>query len=131
MSKKNGWVLKRLHLLLSVLIVVPVSVIYGVPLLLPKFLDIKVNTTDLSNLLKAIMGLYLGIATVWVTGIINSKYWKTATQLNIIFMLTLAAGRALSMLTDGLPTAGFVFGIIAELIIGLFSIYQLKKYSLK
>jgi len=58
-------------------------------------------------------------------------YWKSATQLNVLFMLTLATGRLLSMVFDGLPTDGYVFGVIAEFIIGFFSIYQLKKYSTK
>ena len=44
-------------------------------------------------------------------------------------MLTLATGRALSMIIDGLPTNGYIFGIIAEFTLGLYSIYQLKKYS--
>lgn len=74
------------------------------------------------------MCLYLGISLVWFLGIWKTKYWKSATQLNILFMLTLATGRALSMVTDGLPTLGYIFGIIAELVIGLFSIYQLRKY---
>jgi hypothetical protein len=44
-------------------------------------------------------------------------------------MLSLAIGRVISMFMDGLPTEGYIFGIIAEFILGLFSIYQLKKYS--
>jgi hypothetical protein len=46
-------------------------------------------------------------------------------------MLALATGRILSMLTDGLPTGGYIFGVIAELVIGLFAIFQLKKYANK
>mgnify|MGYP001943794234 CR=1 FL=1 len=77
------------------------------------------------------MCLYLGISVVWGLGVWKSKYWKRATELNILFMLTLATGRALSMITDGLPTNGYIFGIIAELLLGLFSMYQLKKYNVK
>jgi hypothetical protein len=68
---------------------------------------------------------------VWFLGIWKTEYWKSATQLNILFMLTLAMGRVLSMLTDGLPTGGYIFGVIAEFAIGFFSIYQLKKHTLK
>ena len=129
MTDKTNWIFKNLHLLVSISIVVPTAIIYGSPLILPEQLDIQVNTIDLSNMLKAIMGLYLGISIIWILGIWKSKYWKRATELNALFMLTLAFGRALSMVIDGLPTGGFIFAIIAEVLLGLFSIYQLKKYS--
>lgn len=129
MPYKIKWILKNLHLIISLFIVVPTAIIYGSPSLLPEHLDIQVYTNDLANMLKAIMGLYLGISVVWVLGMWKVKYWNRATQLNILFMLTLATGRAFSMVTDGLPSGGFIFGIIAELGIGLFSIFQLKKYS--
>nr|WP_299135134.1 DUF4345 domain-containing protein [uncultured Tenacibaculum sp.] len=109
--------------------VVPTAIIYGTPSILSTNLNIEVSTIDLSNLLKAIMCLYIGISCIWLVGIIKEKYWKSATQLNILFMLTLATGRILSIIIDGIPTNGYVFGVIAELVIGLFSVYQLRKYS--
>ena len=131
MITKSKWLFKNLHLLISLLIVVPTAIIYGSPSILSERLDIQVNTIDLANMLKAIMCLYLGNSLIWIFGIWKSEYWKIATQLNILFMISLAIGRTLSMLTDGLPTEGYIFGIIAEFTIGLFSIYQLKKYSPK
>ena len=122
-------IFKSLHLIISLSIVVPTAIIYGSPSVLPEHLDIQVNTIDLSNMLKAIMCLYLGISLIWILGIWKTKYWKIATQLNVLFMLTLATGRALSMIMDGFPTGGYIFGIIAELLVGLFSLYQLKKYA--
>jgi hypothetical protein len=129
MTDKINWIFKNLHLLVSLSIVVPTAIIYGSPTVLPEHLDIKVETIDLSNMLKAVMCLYLGISLVWILGIWKTVYWKIATRLNILFMLSLASGRALSMITDGVPTGGYIFGIIAEFGIGLYSIYQLKKYT--
>ncbi len=129
MTNKKYWIYKNLHLIISVSIVLPTAIIYGSPSILKEHLDIQVNTTDLSNLLKAVMCLYLGILLVWVLGMWKTRYWIIATQLNILFMLTLATGRALSMITDGMPTGGYILGIVAESVLGLFSIYQLKKYS--
>ncbi|MFV8332979.1 DUF4345 domain-containing protein [Flavobacterium sp. GSP14] len=129
MKSKTNWILKNLHLFLSLSIVVPTAIIYGTPSILPVYLDIQVNTVDFSNMLKAIMCLYLGISIVWILGIWKTKYWKTATQLNILFMLSLAIGRMISMLMDGFPTGGYIFGIIAEFVLGSYSIFQLKKYS--
>jgi hypothetical protein len=131
MKDKINWTLKNLHLIVSLSIVVPTAIIYGSPSILSRQLDIQVNTIDLSNMLKAIMCLYLGVSAVWILGIWNNNYWKSATQLNILFMLTLATGRTVSMITDGLPTEGYIFAVIAEFIIGLFSMYQLKKYKLE
>ncbi|WP_299124861.1 DUF4345 domain-containing protein [uncultured Tenacibaculum sp.] len=128
--KIYNWIIKNLHLLISLGIVVPTAIIYGSPSILPQQLDIQVNTIDLSNMLKAIMCLYFGISLVWILGIWKTQYWKRATELNILFMLTLATGRGLSMIADGIPTNGYVFGITAELLLGLFSIYQLKKHNI-
>ncbi len=129
MPNKIKWIFKNLRLLISLLIVVPTSIIYGSSLLLSNYVDIQASTIDLSNMLKAVMCLYLAISFVWVLGVLKTEYWKIATQLNILFMLSLATGRVLSMITDGLPTRSYIFGIIAESAIGLFSIYQLKKYA--
>ena len=129
MTDKINWFIKNLHLIVSSFIVIPTGIIYGSPSILPQRLDIQVNTIDLSNLLKAIMLLYIGVSFVWILGICKTKYWKSATQLNILFMLTLATGRILSLITDGVPTNGYIFAVIAESIISVFSIYQLKKYN--
>lgn len=129
MNNKINWIFKNLHLIISLFIVVPTAIIYGSPSILPERLDIQVNTIDLSNMLKAIMCLYLGVSLIWVLGIWKIEYWKMATQLNILFMLSLATGRALSMLMDGMPTGGYIFGIVAEFVIGIYSIYQLKKFG--
>ncbi len=131
MKDKINLVLKNLHLLISIAIVLPTGIIYGSPSILTQQLDIQVNTIDLSNMLKAIMCLYIGISIVWFLGICKKEYWKPATKLNILFMLTLAIGRALSIVVDGLPTGGYIFGIIAEFVLGIYSIYQLKKYSIQ
>jgi hypothetical protein len=129
MKSKINWILQNLHLIISLSIVVPTAIIYGSPSILPEYLNIKVNTVDFSNMLKAIMCLYLGISFVWILGIWRTEYWKTATQLNVLFMLSLATGRAISMLMDGFPTGGYIFGIIAEFVLGFYSIFQLIKYN--
>lgn len=131
MKDKLHWFLKNIHLIVSLVIVIPTAIIYGSPSILPEHLDIQVNTIDLSNMLSAMMCLYLGVSFVWFLGIWKNRYWKSATQLNILFMLTLAAGRLLSMFLDGLPTGGYIFGVIAELVIGCYAIYQLRKYGVK
>ena len=72
------------------------------------------------------MCLYLGVSAVWIAGVLKPNYWKVATQLNILFMLTLGTGRLLSMAADGLPTDGYIFGVVAELSLGMYALYQLR-----
>ena len=78
MGNRTNWFLKNLHLLISLVIILPTSIVYGSPFILSKQLNIKVNTIDLSNLLKANMFLYLGISTVWILGISKLSCWKQA-----------------------------------------------------
>ena len=129
--KKISWINQCIHLIISSVIIIPIAFIYGFSptTLLPKHLNIIVETIDLSNLLRAIMCLYLGMSFVWILGILNPKYWKAATQLNFLFMATLACGRIMSMLIDGIPSGGYIFGVIAELILAALALWQLKKYS--
>lgn len=129
MNIRLKWFFKNLHLIVSLIIVVPTAIIYGVAPaeLLPQHLDIQVTTNDLSNFLRAIMCLYLGVSSVWLLGVLKVNHWKMATQLNVLFMLTLGTGRIISMILDGLPTAGYVFGVVAELTLGFYAVYQLRK----
>lgn len=133
MKDNFSWILNRLHLIISVIIVVPTAFVYGYSptTLLSQHLDIPVTTIDLSNFLRAIMCFYLGVSSIWVFGILKNKYWKSATQLNVLFMLTLGCGRLLSMLIDGMPTGGYVFGVIAELMLAALAFYQLRKSEIK
>jgi hypothetical protein len=126
---KTTFLLKNLHLIISTLIVVPVAFTYGIlpNKILPVFLDFKVETTDLHNVFRAIMGLYLAFSVFWILGIFKSNYWYAATLSNMLFMLGLACGRIVSLLLDGMPSLVFFVGTIGELILALYAFYQLKK----
>ena len=122
---------RNLHLIISVCIVVPTAIIYGSPSILPQHLNIQVSSVDLANMLKAIMCFYLVASFIWIAGIFKSKFWKIATELNILFMLSLAMGRLISMIVDGWPSGGYIFGVIAELSLGLYASYQLRQEGSK
>jgi len=128
MKPSATYLFTNLHLAASIALVVPTGIIYGSPSLMPAFLDIQVETVDLANMLKANMALYLGVSAVWLAGMLKSTLWQRATELNVLFMLTLSGGRLLSMATDGLPTDGYIFGVIAELAIGAYALYQPRQH---
>lgn len=113
----------KVHLVISVLIVIPVSFVYGFN---PssKF-DIQLQTIDEHNFFKAIMGLYIGFSILWILGVFKHQYLKFALITNMIFMLGLGFGRVLSLFIDGTPTFGYIFGAFAELFLGFYGCWVL------
>ncbi|MBC7523864.1 MAG: DUF4345 domain-containing protein [Flavobacterium sp.] len=122
-------ILKNLHLILSSIIVIPVAIVYG---FCPHLLfQITINSINEHSIFKAIMGLYLAFGLLFILGICYRHYWKTATQVNILFMFSLAFGRIISFVFDGFPSPVFLFGTLGELILGFYGLLQLKQHSIK
>jgi hypothetical protein len=120
-------VLKHTHLVISSVVVFPISFVYG---FFPEvFFKLSVNTVDESNILKAIMGIYIGFAILWIMGIFQMRYWKIATVSNFIFMFGLAFGRIVSMLLDGVPSAILLLGVFGELILGCYGVYIYQQFE--
>lgn len=124
MLKTKQDIIKKIHLIISVCIVVPVAFVYGFK---PELsFDMFLETVDEQNFHKAIMGLYLGFSALWILGVFKSSYLKTALITNMIFMLGLGFGRVISIVSDGIPTFGYVFGTVAELFLGIYGFWVLK-----
>ncbi len=124
MLKTKQDIISKIHLIISVLIVVPVAFVYGFN---PSSeFDIHLNTIDEHNFFKAIMGLYLGFSILWILGVFKANYLKVALITNLIFMLGLGFGRLLSLFLDGTPTFGYQFGTLAELFLGFYGLWVIK-----
>ncbi len=124
MLKTKQDIISKIHLIISVLIVVPVAFVYGFN---PSSeFDIHLNTVDEHNFFKAIMGLYLGFSILWILGVFKANYLKVALITNLIFMLGLGFGRLLSLFLDGTPTFGYQFGTLAELFLGFYGLWVIK-----
>ena len=121
---------RNLHLLISAIIITIISLTYGLfpDNVLPGIFDFEVGSTDLKQVFRATMGLYLGMAILWVIGIFNAFHWRTATIANVVFMIGLSVGRIISLIIDGVPTIWFSIGLGLELSLGLWGIINLKKY---
>lgn len=117
-------IIQKIHLIISVIIVVPVAFVYA--FYPDSQFELFPKTADELNFYKAIMGLYLGFSIIWILGVFKSSMLKTAIITNLVFMLGLGFGRLLSMAVDGLPTFGFMFGTFAELFLGTYGIWVLK-----
>ena len=123
MFKTKQDFIKKIHLLISICIVVPVAFFYGFN---PDFhFDIQLQTIDEHNFFKAIMGIYLGFSFLWLLGLFKRNYLRMAIVTNIIFMIGLSTGKILSFLLDGRPTFGYQFGTFAELFLGCYGIWVL------
>jgi len=119
-----------LHLTISAIIVTIISFIYGLfpNDILPKFFDFKVESIDLKQVFRAMMGLYLGMVVLWLIGIFKPSHWRIATISNVLFMIGLALGRIISLIMDGTPSISFSIGLALELILALWGIKNLNKY---
>jgi hypothetical protein len=122
---------KTLHLKISAIAILFIGTVYGFfpNKFFPGRFDFSVATIDLKNIFRATMGLYIGMVVIWIAGIINPKIWAAATLTNIAFMGGLAAGRLVSLLVDGMPTIYFIYGLAGELLLAVWGIYNLVRYS--
>lgn len=126
-TPRNFKLITKIHLIISVIIVIPAAVIYGfIPDL---FFDISVITNDEQSVFKAILGLYLGFSALWILGILKPSFLKSALISNTIFMLGLGLGRCLSMVFDDLPGTFFLYGTAGELLLGFYGLWVLLKYE--
>jgi hypothetical protein len=124
--KTKADITTKIHLIISVCIVIPVAFSYG---FYPDLqFELFPKTIDEHNFYKAIMGLYLGFSAFWIWGVLNSNFLKTALVTHCIFMLGLGSGRVLSILIDGLPTFGYIFGTVAELFLGVYGLWVIKRF---
>ena len=121
---KTNW-RHNLHLYISIPVVIAAALVYGFQ---PDFLfEMSSQTTDESNIYKAIMGLYLCFAAFWCIGLKQTSYWKAATISNMLFMLGLGLGRLISFAVDGMPSPVLLFGTVGELTLAVYAYLQLQK----
>jgi hypothetical protein len=112
---------------------VPIALGYGAkPSFTLDFLfGISVETTNLTHIMRAVMGLYLGMVVFWLYGAFNSSLTGAALAACAVFMLGLAVGRLLSFALDGLPHWLLVVYAGLEILLGLTAIalYREQSYS--
>ena len=118
----------KIHLIISVLIVIPVALVYG---FFPEILyQDSVSGVRFQHSFKSIMAVYLGFAYLSLMGVFSSKYLKPALLSQVVFMLGLGFGRLISFSIDGLPSLFFTLGTFGELILGFYGLsvlYNEKK----
>lgn len=124
-------ILKNLHLLISTPIVILAALLYGVrpDAIFSRVLDISFDTPDEQSVFRALMGLYVSMAVLWILGIFKPSFWKAATLSNLFFMAGIALGRLFSIVWDGIPSELFFYGFVGEAILAVYAGYQWIRFS--
>ena len=83
--------LSRLLLIVAALGLVPIALSYGlVPEISMSLLyGIEVDGTSLTHILRAVMGLYLALATLWIFGAVIPELERPALISLVVFVLSL------------------------------------------
>jgi len=109
--------IKKAFLIFSFVAVSIFALLYGIS---PRwyaatFLGINDLNLNLAHILRALAGLYLALAAFWLYAAFNDKYRDAAILTAILFAGGLAAGRCLSLITDGQPAFMLMTYLAAEL----------------
>ena len=105
-----------------------ISLSYGIvpDVTLSYLYGIEVDSINLSNIFRAVMGLYVAFVIFWITGAFNDSLKIPALWSLIIFMAGLASGRFLSLIIDGIPHPLFVLWMLLEIIFGVLGYKYIK-----
>ena len=112
------------------MVVIFAAIIYGgaPKTLLPIFFDFRLENLELKNIFRGIMGLYIAFASYWAWSLKEPKYWKGATQSNVIFMGGLTFGRLISLIIDGVSIQ-YTIGMLLEFFMMVWGLYNLKRLN--
>jgi len=114
----------RAFLIFCAVGLVPIALGYGAKpsFTLDAMFGIKVETTNLTHIMRAVMGLYLGMVVFWLYGAFNQSQARPALAACAVFMLGLAAGRILSFIMDGMPHWLLIVYAVLEIVLGLIAV---------
>jgi len=118
-------------LIFSAVGVLPVALAYGAypSFSLPLLYDIEITSNNLSNVFRAIMGLYVAFNIFWVIGALNSSLRLIALWSLFIFYTGAGAGRVLSIVLDGAPDVIFILYLILEIFGSAISFWLIRGFK--
>ena len=120
----NETVKTRTFLIFCAVGLVPIALGYGAKpsVSLDALFGISVNTTNLTHIMRAVMGLYIGMVVFWLWGAFSKPMVGPELAGCAVFMLGLAGGRVLSFILDGMPHWLLVVYAGLEIVLGLIAI---------
>ena len=119
----------KLFLLVGATVLVPVALSYGVDpaVILPKFMNIRVEGVDQTHIFRALMCLYLGMSTFCAIAAFTSSWRHVAVIWAVFFAFSLAIGRILSLIVDGMPSRILLLYLAVELALGIWGLAVLAR----
>ena len=121
----------RAFLIFCAIGLVPIALGYGAKpsISLDILFGITVDNTNLTHIMRAVMGLYLGMVVIWLWGAFSKQMTAPALVSCAVFMLGLAAGRVLSFIMDGMPHWLLIVYAGLEIVLGLIAVALYKAHA--
>ncbi len=118
----------RVLLIFCAVGLIPIALGYGAKpaVSLGALFDIAVDNTNLTHIMRAVMGLYFGMVVIWLWGAFSRSMAGPALVACAVFMLGLAAGRILSFVLDGMPHWLLIVYAILEVALGVVAVFLYK-----
>ena len=119
----------RAFLLFCAIGLVPIALSYGASpaVSLDALYGISVEGANLAHIMRAVMGLYLGMVLIWLAGAFIPKLCGPALLCCAVFMLGLAFGRVLSFVMDGFPHWLLILYFFLEIVLGVIAVVLFRK----
>jgi len=119
----------KLFLLVVGVFLIPIALSYGVDpaTILPKLMSITVEGIDQTHIFRALMGLYLGMSTFCIVAAFMPEWRHVAMIWAVFFAYSLAIGRILSLIVDGMPSRILVLYLAVELAVGTLGLFVLTR----
>ena len=120
---KESW-----FLIIAAMGLTPIALAYGAmpSVSVPMLYGVEVNDVNTTHIFRAVMGLYLAMVVFWVMGAKRDALRLPALYSVVVFMLGLAAGRAISLLVDGMPNPLLVVYLLLEIGFGVVGLMLVK-----
>jgi hypothetical protein len=118
-------------LIIAAIGLIPIALGYGFmpeKTLTPLY-GFSVDSVNLKHIMRAVMGLYFGQVIIWFLGATKDHLRRPAMYCLVVFMLGLAAGRALSLIIDGVSHWLLIVYLVLELTIGLIGLRLIKAHN--
>jgi len=129
MNETRPSIRTRTFLIFCAVGLVPIALGYGAKpsASLDALFGITVDTTNLTHIMRAVMGLYLGMVVIWFWGAFDKQMTAPALVSCAVFMLGLAAGRILSFVMDGMPHWLLIVYAFLEIVLGIGAVMIYKQ----
>ena len=118
-------------LVVAALGLTPIALAYGAApsISVPALYGVAVDDVSTTHIFRAVMGLYLAMVVFWLMGARREPLRLPALYSVVVFMLGLAAGRAISLVVDGMPSPLLFVYLLLEIGFGVVGIVLAKSQA--